>query len=371
MTRVFFRTNLQYDARLPGVFRSLLDFWLAEETHFPRQQSVLIKPNLLSPRTPEHAITTHPEIVRQVVHLLKDFGNKIYIADSPAGGSNKDIPRLWERTGMAQVARETGAELININARGLVEKKGLQRNFFFTDLLNEVEYLVNLPKLKTHGLTLLTGAIKNVFGLIPGIQKGVYHLQFPKPEQFAENLVDIFAAIRPHFHIMDGIQILEGNGPSSGGKIRYAGFLLAGKDAVAVDSVAARSLGIDPRQVDTIRFASQKKLGEADPEKIRIVGDEFRQISIEIPAPQVFSRLPDFTYAMLRRFIWTRPRANPERCSGCGLCINNCPVQAMSPNENGIPEIDYQSCINCFCCAEVCPEDAIYQESSRLVRWLS
>ena len=371
MTRVFFRKNLQYDSRLSEIFRQLLDFWQKEEPDFPGNRTVLLKPNLLSPRPPEQAITTHPEIVRQVIYLLKDFGNKIYIADSPAGGSTKDIPRLWERTGMREVARETGAELININARGLVERKGIQRNFFLSDLLEEVEYLVNLPKLKTHGLTLLTGAIKNVFGLIPGFQKSVYHLQFPKPLEFAENLIEVFAAVHPHFNIMDGIRILEGNGPSSGGKVRYAGFLLAGKDAVALDSVAAHSVNLKPQQVDTVRLAAQNKLGVADLVNISVVGDELQPVSIEIPAPHVFSRLPDFTYGVLRRFIWTRPKADPQRCTGCGLCIRNCPVQAMAADENNVPKINYQTCINCFCCAEVCPEDAIFQETSRLVRWLS
>ncbi|GAB4371736.1 MAG: DUF362 domain-containing protein [Calditrichia bacterium] len=371
MSRVFFRKRLLYNESLSALLPSLIEFWQEEDPHFPRHKRVLLKPNLLSPHPPDKAITTHPLLVSSLASILTEFGNRVFIADSPAGSHNRHIRKLWDVTGMSEAARICGAELININERGLVERKGITRNFYFTDLLEETDYILNLPKLKTHGLTLITASLKNIFGLIPGIQKGEYHIRYPSPLAFSENMVEIFAAIKPHFTIMDAIEILEGNGPSSGGNKRYAGWILAGKDAVAVDSIAARCLRIDPHSVDMIRLAGDWGLGESHPQRISLVGDSLSQLQIELPSPHIFSRLPGVVHALLKKLIWTRPRANGEKCTRCGICISNCPAEAMSPNWDKIPEIDYQKCIHCFCCAEVCPDDAIFQETSWLVKKLS
>ncbi len=348
-----------------------MKFWQETAANFPEGKSVLLKPNLLSPHPPEDAVTTHPQLVLLLSLELGKYNNRVFIADSPAGTHNKNIPRLWRITGMQQAAAQAGAVLIDINRRGLVERKGLTRNFFFTDVLNEVDYVVNLPKLKTHGLTLLTGAVKNVFGLIPGIQKGEFHLRFPKPDDFSDNMVEIFAAVQPDFTVMDGISILEGNGPSSGGSVRHTGFLFAGEDAVAVDSVAAHSLGMDPMAVRTTQTAWRQEIGEARLSHIELSGDMLTPVSIDLPSAHAFSKLPDFIHRLLKKFIWVRPRANADKCTRCGMCIKNCPVEAMTPDADGVPIIDYSTCINCFCCAEVCPDDAIFQETSRLVRRLS
>lgn len=371
MTTVFYRNNLDYKERLSSVIPALFDFWQARDPGFPRGRTVLLKPNLLAPQPPDAAITTHPNLVEAIAGKLMALGNTVIIADSPAGTYNKNMKRLWRITGMEAVARRTGAQLMDLNHLPLSERRGNSRNFFMTDLLNRVDYVVNLPKFKTHGLTLMTGAIKNVFGLIPGIQKAEYHIRFPKPVAFADNMVDIFAAVRPHFTIMDGIRILEGDGPSSGGKPKMAGFLLAGRDAVAIDAVAAFLGKIDPQQVPTIRLAAEKGLGISELAQIDISGDRLQPFDLQIPRRHAFSQLPEAALRILSKFIWTRPRANPERCTHCGICIQNCPSSAMSPDKNGLPVIDYQTCINCFCCAEVCPEDAIFQETSWLVKKLT
>ena len=371
MTRVFFRKQLTYQSDLSPIVQDLFRFWQEEDPDFPQNKTVLLKPNLLSPHSPDAAITTHPVLVEAVTRELQKYGNRILIADSPAGIFNNNLKHLWRVTGMEQVSQRTGARLVDINALPMKSRKGGERNFYFTSLLDEVDYLVNLPKLKTHGLTLLTGAVKNVFGLIPGIQKGEFHIRYPAPEVFSENMVDIYQAVRPQFHIMDGIRILEGDGPSSGGIPRDAGFLFAGRDAVAVDSLASFMIGIDPMQVFTTRIAHQKGVGMGDIHQIEVVGDEPVPIQAKIPGRHIFSRLPDFLLKILGHLIWTRPRANPERCTHCGICIQNCPAEAMRPDDRGVPVIDYKKCINCFCCAEVCPDEAIYQEASWLVKRLS
>ncbi len=371
MSLVFLRHGLDYNQQLLFTIQEIINFWREQDSDFPANKKVLLKPNLLSPHPPESAVTTHPLLVQYLATELRKFDNQLIIADSPAGTHNKNIQKLWETTGMLRAAENAGAMLVNINKRGLTERKGLNHNFFVTDLLNEVDYIVNLPKMKTHGLTLLTGAVKNVFGLIPGIQKGEYHVRYPKPADFAENLVEIYSAIKPHFTIMDAILIMEGNGPSSGGSARYAGFLLAGKDGVAIDSIAAKWAGIPPLSVNTNRIALEKELGEAVINNIAIRGDSIQSHEIELPSSHAFSHLPNFVYGILQKLIWTRPRADESRCTRCGICIKNCPVDAMAPDDSGVPVIDDDICIKCFCCSEVCPDDAIYQETSRLVKWLS
>lgn len=369
-SEVFLRNGLRYDESLQRIMPALVEFWQTVDTNFPRNQTVLIKPNLLSPHKPEAAITTHPVLVRHVCSILQEHNNRVLIADSPAGTHNRHMQKLWAETGMKRVAEQTGAELLDLNKRGLIKKSGITRHFFASEILDEVDYVINLPKLKTHGLTFLTGGIKNVFGLIPGIQKGEYHIRYPKPVDFADVIAEIHAAIRPNFTIMDGIEILEGNGPSSGGQKKYLGTLLAGLDAVAVDATAARSLGINPHIVDLIRLAEEKGIGRAKTEDILLNGEMISQ-RIEIPSSHVFNHLPASILWVLKKVIWTRPRANPENCTRCGICIQNCPAKAMRPGPDRLPVIDYDTCIHCFCCAEVCPDDAIYQELSRLVKKLS
>lgn len=370
MINVFVRSHLTYRNDLAILKKELVSFW-QNNGGIPEKQVVLMKPNLLSPHTPEEAITTHPWLVDLACQILKDYGNRLLIADSPAGSHFKSIRKIWQLSGMQEVAEKYGATLVDLSGRGLQERKGIRRNYFFTDLLQEADYLLNLPKLKTHGLTVMTGAMKNLFGLIPGIQKGEFHVRYPQPEEFAETLVDVFSAVQPRFTIMDAVEILEGNGPSSGGKKRYAGFLLASENAVAVDVVAASLLGIQPGEVPMIRAAQNWRLGPPRHQDIGIDGANLQPLNAQLPSPHIFNRIPRPVHQVLKRLIWTRPKADKNNCTGCGICIKNCPAEAMFPNADRLPVIDYQKCINCFCCAEVCPDSAIVQESSWLVRKLS
>ncbi|MDD5282421.1 MAG: DUF362 domain-containing protein, partial [Candidatus Omnitrophica bacterium] len=138
---------------------------------------VLVKPNLLMSKGPEYAITTHPQVVSSVIHILKEINCRVVIGDGPSvwGEYIENVDEVYEVTGIKKVAHDEGVELVNFDKRRMRDK------FPLTSWLDECDYLINLPKFKTHGFTLITGAIKNLFGLIPGTYKTELHKNYFKP----------------------------------------------------------------------------------------------------------------------------------------------------------------------------------------------
>jgi uncharacterized protein (DUF362 family)/Pyruvate/2-oxoacid:ferredoxin oxidoreductase delta subunit len=329
---------------------------------------VHIKPNLLTAKTPDKAATTHPSLVKSLVNRVMERGGAVTIGDSPAGIS-RPIEEYWNATGMEKVAAETGATLVKLEKKGVVERNIDGRSYFIASAVAEADVVINVCKLKTHNLTLFTGAVKNIFGSIPGFKKSEYHKQAPKVEQFSEIIVDIFSAVKPELSIMDAVDIMEGNGPSAG-KPRHLGLILAGKDAVALDAIAAKIVGFADDEIFTTEQAYQRGLGEKNIENIVIDGESieaFRDLQIALPTNRFQRYIPSSVVKVLGKLIWVRPKPDENRCERCGACIVTCPTQAMIPKE-GFPVIDYKKCISCFCCDEVCPHNAIDQDMSWLTK---
>lgn len=337
-----------------------------------RGQKVHVKPNLLAAKEPARAITTHPAVVEAVVRLVQDLGAKVTIGDSP-GGAVTGLQRYWDNTGLAEVARRTGAPLVAFETGGVVERKVRGISYYVSRYAVEADVLINLPKLKTHNLTLYTGAIKNLFGVIPGLRKSEYHKQAPHPEDFAEVLVDIYSAVRPYLHVADAVVGQEGNGPSSG-KVRQMGVLLASADGVALDAVGAAMMGFAEDEIDSTRIAAQRGLGEGSLQRIQLIGADIESLRLPdfvLPSNRLIKLIPRWLMLLGARLIWVRPRAIPELCQRCGACEQNCPVAAIHPDEEGFPRMDYARCIKCMCCDEGCPHQAIEQEMSWLARRFS
>lgn len=329
---------------------------------------VHVKPNLLTAKSPDKAATTHPMVVQSIVKRVMKMGGIVTIGDSPAGIS-RPIEEYWQATGMDEVARETGARLVKFEKKGVVEKSVNGKSYFVASAIAEADVVINVCKLKTHNLTLFTGAIKNMFGAIPGFKKSEYHKQAPKVEEFSEIIVDVFSAIRPQLSIMDAIEMMEGNGPSAG-KPRHVGLILASQDAVALDAVAAKIIGFEDGEILTTELANQRGLGEKVIEKIATRGVSlaaFSDLQIALPTNRFHRLVPASVMKVLGKLVWVRPRPDDNRCQRCGACIATCPTQAMIPDE-GFPVIDYNKCISCFCCDEVCPHDAIDQDMSWLTK---
>lgn len=220
---------------------------------------VLIKPNLLSARPPDRAVTTHPSLVGIVIEEVKRCGGIPLVGDSP-GGALRGVSRVWRNTGMEEVCKKNSVALVGFEASGSYAKSVNGNTYSISKTVCDVDFVINLPKLKTHTLVVYTGAVKNMFGSVPGFAKGELHKRYPKPYEFAEVLVDIFSLTKPALSIMDGILSMEGHGPSSGTP-RWLGVLLVSKDGVAMDTVACKLIGADPAEIPTNRVAAVRKLG--------------------------------------------------------------------------------------------------------------
>jgi Pyruvate/2-oxoacid:ferredoxin oxidoreductase delta subunit len=227
----------------------------------------------------------------------------------------------------------------------------------------EADAIINLPKFKTHGMTTLTGAVKNLFGCIPGKRKVQWHLNTGVDHgSFMRMLVELSGLLKSRFTIMDSIVGMEGNGPGSGDP-RTMGVLLAGRDPVAVDSVAGRLVGLSPQEMPVIKAAAAAGIGETKAGNIQIVGDELSAFMVNgfrlPPREHPEWRMPEFLRKRLKEALTTRPVIDHGRCVRCGVCQKDCPQQAIAEQHDQVLAIDYRICIRCFCCQEFCPQGAI------------
>jgi uncharacterized protein (DUF362 family)/NAD-dependent dihydropyrimidine dehydrogenase PreA subunit len=329
---------------------------------------VLVKPNLLSAREPERAVTTHPSLVQAVVEEIQKLGATPVIGDSP-GGVEKGIQRVWENTGMAEVSEITGAELLSFEKSGVAEKKAPSgKTYWVAKPSAECNVIISLPKLKTHSLCLMTGAVKNMFGVIPGFKKGEYHKQAPKPTDFAEIIVDVYSVAKPQINLVDAVVCMEGDGAAAGDP-KYLGIFLASEDAVALDSICSMLMGLKPEEVEITAQAAKRGLGQISLDQIEIIGEdleELKGIDFKLPSNRFIRLIPKFLVNLLAPYIWVRPAILKANCDNCNVCVENCPVKTIHPGEP-TPVYDYKGCINCMCCHELCPHNAVYLEKS----WLS
>ena len=331
---------------------------------------VLIKPNMLQGKSPDEAITTHPSVVQAVVNMVKDAGAIPMIGDSP-GGPARGMESFWDVTGFLDVSERTNAKLVNFEKTGSYEMTRNNINYRIAKKVIDADFVINLPKIKTHGLTIFTCAVKNMYGVVPGLIKTEYHKNAPNPTKFAEYVVDIYAISKPQLNIVDGIIGMDGTGPSAGNP-KKLGMILASIDGVAVDVVLCDMLGKDPMKIPTNRIATEQGLGEGDLTKIEIIGDA--PVIDDFKWPPNISGSLDMIPAPIARglmkLFWSRPAIDPEVCTNCKTCVKSCPVDALIEN-TPIPEFEYGECINCLCCMEMCPEKAVFEEKSRLSRLIS
>lgn len=332
---------------------------------------VLLKPNMLSAKSPDMGVTTHPLVLEALIDQVKGAGGEVWIGDSPSGVW-KGIRRYWQNTGYLDLAERTGARLVNFEADGIVEHWIEDRHYFLAKTVSDADLVINVPKMKTHGLTLYTGAIKNLYGTLPGFQKAKYHKAFSNPVDFSCVLLDIYACVRPALTVMDAITAMEGNGPATG-ELRKVRLLLGSKDGVALDAVANAIMGYKNNEVPTTRGAGERDLGENDLQRIEIKGVPLKEAVINdfnLPPAHLMNYVPKFLVRWVGRFVWIRPNVYDEKCTGCGVCEKCCPVGAIHMKDNR-PVTNYQQCINCLCCNESCPEGAVYQKLSWLARRFS
>ncbi len=333
-------------------------------------ERTLIKPNLLSAKAPERAVTTHPEVLRGIIELVKDAGGVALVGDSPGVGSAR---RVAEKSGMLKVIEESGAQLVEFAESVEVAGQGLFRRFEIARPYMEADRLINLAKLKTHEMMTMTCAVKNLFGAVIGTGKAAWHLKAGDDrEMFARMLLDIYLLRRPDLNIVDAIIAMEGNGPGSGDPSQM-GLLLCGTNPVAVDVIAAECAGIPRRLLHVEMVAEKLRLDGVERRRIQTVGlplEEARVNNFRLPhVSDVQFGLPAFLKNRLRHYLTARPCAIPGKCRLCGICVDACPPGAISIKAGKLV-FDYHRCIRCFCCRELCPDGALDVRDGVFLRWI-
>ncbi len=333
-------------------------------------ERVLLKPNLLSASLPGRCITTHPEVVRAVALRVLAAGGRPFIADSPGLDGFSGVA---SKTGMAEVARELNIsceELDDPVPLPMAEGSVFQRVEVSRKAV-EADRIINLPKLKTHAQMMLTLGVKNLFGTVVRQRKASWHYTVGLDRDvFADLHLDIARSLAPSLTIMDGIEGMEGRGPGNGHP-RHFGLLAASTDPLALDLRLCSLLGADLQAFPLYRSAARRNLL---PENIGKTGGDlppdFTFEKVDIPRLDSLHLLPSFLDGIGKRFLSSRPVQRPGDCIGCGKCARLCPAGAMVMKKNNFIDIDYEKCIRCYCCQEVCPEDAIGFSRGFLLRVL-
>jgi len=369
----------QYTADLLVTLREGIDEIGGMQRFVAPGQRVFLKVNLLMKKSPEEAVTTHPAVVEAVVRLVQEAGGIPIIGDSPGGPYTvKALQGIYARSGLQEVAERTGAILNeNVEQATVSYPQGkVAKSLTVTQSILDADVIIPISKLKTHAMMTFTGAVKVLFGVIPGFIKAEYHLKLANVDDFGNLLVDICEWVKPSLSIMDGIVGMEGDGPSSG-KPRNIGALLVSTDPYALDVAACDLIGLNPQYVPTIRAAKQRGLAAAI-QDIMIKGDNRAIWNIQnfafpksialnfldhLPIPKPINQ---FIVKQVRPL----PSFNPEMCIGCGDCIENCPPNAIVFDQKRKPQVDLQACIRCFCCQELCPQKAVTITKPFIGRWL-
>lgn len=333
-------------------------------------QRVLLKVNLLRASDPSEGIVTHPSVVRALVPLVRRAGGHIVIGDSPGGTFSPSVlRRAYRKSGLLSLAEEMDVELnYDVGETRLsFPEGGLLKALDVADFALSADVIISLPKLKTHAFMVLTGAIKVMFGIVPGLTKAGYHAKLLTKERFAEMLLDVLRFAPPALSIMDGVVGMEGDGPSAG-DLRHLDVIMASSDSVALDMAAAHMLGIDPREVPVLAAAMRRGLDSGRLEDLQLLGVEWEELRVpdfRLPiGGREITSLPGFILRLMTRTLIVSPQAN-GRCVGCGICAENCPVQAITI-EDRTARMDWDACIRCYCCHELCPERAIDLKRSRV-----
>ncbi len=319
------------------------------EIELPREKKVLIKPNVVGYfKKNQEAITTHPSIIEAVCKILKKNNCKIYIGDSSF--TNPEI--AFKKSRIGKVAKKYG-KLIIFEQDKLVRIKDAKakvlKNFYLSKTLKNVDLVINVPKLKTHQLTKYTGAIKNLYGCIPGGMKQKLHKKAQGEKKFSKLLIDIYQNIKPEVNIMDGIVGMEGKGPTSG-KTKRAGYILASKNTISLDVASSKLMGYKPKKILMIKEAIKRKLGNF---KFVLVGLK-KLPNLHFEKPVVNAKTSGGFMKMFRQ----KPIiVDEKKCIKCGLCSRKCPMHAITLKP--YPVVDKKKCIRCFCCMEICPQHAL------------
>ncbi|MFP4656006.1 MAG: DUF362 domain-containing protein [Candidatus Woesearchaeota archaeon] len=318
-------------------------------------QKVMLKPNLFSETAVNTNAATHPSVIQAVAELVIEQGAIAVIGEMVCGDGNN---RRALATHIGSLSKELGIKMSDFQ-RGHFTPVKLSRSLLIDDIyvannLLNADVRINLPKFKTHMQTAITGAVKNAYGCIRHDQRIKYH-QIYQGEEFSRAVIDIYSAVGFDLTIMDAIECLEGDDGPAHGQISRLDYIMAGVDAVAVDSVISRIAGMEPAYIPTCRRAEEADVGIMDSSKIVLQGDMLKRGSFRSNSRyEYYEKL--FTLGKAEDATIRRINSN---CIQCLACKRNCPVGAISFDVHGKLVIDRHICVRCDCCIEVCPVKAV------------
>lgn len=327
-------------------------------------EQIFIKPNILRAASPDTATTTHPQVIQQLTHALVQCGKQVTCGDSPNFITlSKMIANVYRQTGITQAVQSAGGKVALSAASVPVDGGKHLPSFRMLKDIRNSDMIINVAKAKTHAFAGYTGAVKNLFGVIPGPIKGEMHLKYPSTPSFANAMIDICETVGAALHIVDAVVGMEGPGPSSGTP-RKLGVLVAGTNPYAVDEIVVELMGIDPNRVAQIKEARNR--GLLPPRQaIQVEGasvDDFRA------SPPFEEAVPhdDFLNAFLKNVLpqklYIQLKKKPivhGNCTGCGICAQACPPNVIQIHQKRAV-IQNKGCIKCYCCQELCPQSAIH-----------
>lgn len=326
-----------------------------EQTGFvARQHKVLLKPNLLAGKPPEKAVTTHPQFIKAVAEVFLDLECEVSVGDSPGFESTE---RVLQKSGIREVIDALGLRVASFDKK--VERRFHGVGPFKTFVLGEdpasYDVIVNLPKLKTHSMMGMTLGVKNTFGFIHSLGKARWHLMAGRDKMlFAAILIDLHLLVSPAITILDGIVGMDKDGPSSG-RARKTGIIAFSRNAFVLDRYIETLIGLpSPLPISSLAAAhglvpDYKVLCEDTP----VISD------FQMPkAGEIDWILPGFVRRRLKDLLVRKPKVLKGLCTGCGTCAMVCPTKAMTSGQ-GLPTLNPKECIRCYCCQEMCPENAI------------
>ena len=322
-------------------------------------KKVLIKPNVLRGADSAAGVTLHPAVLTAVLERVEqEKPASIVVGDNPGVVSYGANEASFKQTGLLDAAREYYRNIGNDSVEvkfdpEMMDRVSVSRAVFDADVI------ISLPKFKTHGLTIITGALKNCYGYLPGAQKAMLHRKAGSQERFQKVIIDVFRLRPPDLFIVDAVVGMEGNGPAST-DLRTINRILASDNAVAMDGVIARMMGMEPSALYFLQEAKRQGLGDFASEALDLHGKLEPIPDFQWPPSLRGERvLSEEMAQMLYARTLMRPKADPEKCTRCGLCVEQCPVSALDQDGNEAPVVDPEVCIACFCCQEVCPEQAM------------
>ena len=377
MSKVFIQKCSSYDEiRLNGIFENILNNAASIKNLKPGSK-VLLKTNLLIRKKPEAAATTNPLFLRVLANVLLKRGFAVIIGDSPGGLFNKSfLKSVYDTCGICEAFKDMAVELNYNTDISTVKNPGGRkpREFTITKYIQNVDYIINVPKLKTHVAMMYTGAIKNWYGTIAGERKFDYHVVVTGTDDFAQMLIDIYLLNKPHLNILDAVIGMDHNGPAAGKPIGI-NLVLASEDGFALDATVLQIIGIDPVKVPIMKAALKRNLLSANSAGIEIVGELVKDVKINnFVFPDTAHNLAAGTETpplLLKLIESIKPKVafNYAECTRCKACFNACHAHAID-FKKGKPRVDHKKCIKCFCCHELCTANAVKIKRSLVLKFL-